>query len=263
MSTLSANTLFHFTRTRETLISILKSGFYPRLSLEENFFFSKNNTKIAYPMVCFCDIPLSQIKNHTDSYGKYAIGLKKDWAKEKGISPVLYTHKDSFITKNLIENFKNVWEAIENSPTNVKLSKLWEDLIYNSFFIKPYEGVIKIGTSCKLINFYNEREWRYILPKDKIIYLLNKELDNTHPNKAFLEEHDFNNKSLVDKINKINESNGLTFDLKDINYIIVEKESDILPLINDLTTIGSKYSYEDVQILTTRIISMERISEDF
>ena len=38
MSTLSANTLFHFTRTRETLINILKTRFYPRLSLEENFF---------------------------------------------------------------------------------------------------------------------------------------------------------------------------------------------------------------------------------
>lgn len=73
MSTLSANTLFHFTRTRETLINILKTRFYPRLSLEENFFFSKMGDKIAYPMVCFCDIPLSQIKNHTNSYGKYAI----------------------------------------------------------------------------------------------------------------------------------------------------------------------------------------------
>lgn len=40
MSTLSANTLFHFTRTRETLINILKTRFYPRLSLEENFFFN-------------------------------------------------------------------------------------------------------------------------------------------------------------------------------------------------------------------------------
>ena len=133
MSTLSANTLFHFTRTRETLINILKTRFYPRLSLEENFFFSKMGDKIAYPMVCFCDIPLSQIKNHTNSYGKYAIGLKKEWAQKNGISPILYTHKDSFITKNLMDNFKNVSEAIENYPTDVKLSKLWEDLLYTSF----------------------------------------------------------------------------------------------------------------------------------
>ena len=182
---------------------------------------------------------------------------------KNGISPILYTHKDSFITKNLMDNFKNVSEAIENYPTDVKLSKLWEDLLYTSFFIKLYKGTITVGTRKKTTIFYNERDWRYILPKDIIINLLNKELDNTHTDKAFLEEHHFNNKSSVDKINKINESYGITFEPKDINYIIVEKEEEILPLISDLLIIKGKYSYEDVQILTTRIISMERINEDF
>lgn len=263
MSTLSANTLFHFTRSRETLINILKTKFYPRLSLEENFFFSNISSKIAYPMVCFCDIPLSQIKNHTKSYGKYAIGLKKEWAQNNGISPILYTHKESFITKNLKDNFKNVNEAIMNYPTDIRLAKLWGDLIYTSFFIKLYKGMIKVETRNKTVIFYNEREWRYVLPKEIIISLLNKELDDTCPNKAFLEEYHFKNKVLVDKINLTNETHGITFEPKDINYIIVEKEDEILPLINELTIIKSKYSYEDVNILTTRIISMERINEDF
>lgn len=78
MGTLSANTLFHFTKEKNTLINILKTKFYPRLCLEDNFIFSKESTKMAYPMVCFCDIPLSQINNHAATYGKYAIGLKKE-----------------------------------------------------------------------------------------------------------------------------------------------------------------------------------------
>ena len=89
---LSANTLFHFTRHRENLLGILRDNFKPHYSLETIVGALPPNgvLRSAIPMVCFCDIPLSQIRNHARDYGSYAIGLSKSWASQKSIAPVMY-----------------------------------------------------------------------------------------------------------------------------------------------------------------------------
>ena len=89
---LSANTLFHFTKTHENILSILENEFYPNYSLEDWKPLSGKTHPIAIPMVSFCDIPLSQISNHTKHYGNYALGLKKEWGIKNKINPVLYTY---------------------------------------------------------------------------------------------------------------------------------------------------------------------------
>lgn len=158
MSTLSANTLFHFTRNKENLISILKSYFYPRYCLEEFYFIPKIKTKWALPMVCFCDIPLSQIKNHTLKYGEYAIGLTKEWAQIKGITPVLYIPKDSPIIKNFKESFRSLvkdrpksGKGVKSSSTNIEFNNY---LLYLAFNTKPYEGIVEFDNrkkQCKIL----------------------------------------------------------------------------------------------------------------
>ena len=45
-------------------------------------------------MVCFCDIPLNLAGNHRKVYGDYALGLRKEWAIENAICPVLYLADD-------------------------------------------------------------------------------------------------------------------------------------------------------------------------
>src|SRR5215467_12077450 len=106
MKNISANSLFHFTPTLINLTSILKNYFYPRYCLESwTVIFETSQDllldrtlEFAFPMTCFCDIPLSQITNHSNIYGKYAIGLTKDWGMKNKINPVLYAYKDSMTT---------------------------------------------------------------------------------------------------------------------------------------------------------------------
>jgi hypothetical protein len=81
---ISSNTLFHFTDKRENLINILENEFRPHFCLENFNFFAhdmnyREGFEIAIPMVCFCDIPLSQARIHMKHYGEYGIGLSKEW----------------------------------------------------------------------------------------------------------------------------------------------------------------------------------------
>ena len=79
---LSASALFHFTDTFEKLINIFKTAFRPQYCLEDWYEIYPDLRGRLYmsavPMVCFCDIPLSQIGEHIKDYGSYAIGLSKN-----------------------------------------------------------------------------------------------------------------------------------------------------------------------------------------
>lgn len=74
-ATVSAITLFHFTSNIENLLGILTNNFYPRYCLEDHSAFfqelDKEEAERAIPMVCFCDIPLSNIRKHISTYGRY------------------------------------------------------------------------------------------------------------------------------------------------------------------------------------------------
>lgn len=78
-NSLSANTLFHYTRSLDNLEGILTNEFSPRFCLESlSFHQTMPEREVAIPLVSFCDIPLSQIKSHVRLYGSYAIGLSKE-----------------------------------------------------------------------------------------------------------------------------------------------------------------------------------------
>lgn len=99
MPKISANTLFHFTNSISNLESILTFTFYQRYCLEHysSFYNGNINNNIVYiPMVSFCDIPLTQISEHSTRYGQYAIGLSKNWASKNLINPLFYLTKNQF-----------------------------------------------------------------------------------------------------------------------------------------------------------------------
>ena len=91
---LSANTLFNFTNTIEYLTSKIENKFRPRLVFEDYRMFGIP-IQGAIPMVCFCDIRLSDISDHTAEYGYYGIGLAKKWGIKTKLNPVTYIARGS------------------------------------------------------------------------------------------------------------------------------------------------------------------------
>ena len=95
-----SHTLFHFTKSLDTLQGILKNGFWPRYSLEDFNWYSQAIDFISYPMVCFCDIPLTRIGDHVGFYGEYGLGLTKKWAITNGLNPLFYLSQPTSTKKN-------------------------------------------------------------------------------------------------------------------------------------------------------------------
>ena len=156
---LTPNSIFHFT-SKEKLKWTLENNFRVRYCLENiSCYVSAINaaavTSIAVPMVSFCDIPLSQIKDHYVNYGKYGIGFKKEWARNKGLNPVLYI--DQFSKLNQQFTYFNSFNGIEDT----ELDKTLIELIR---YMKNYEGLLqRAGESDKPnYRFANEKEWRYV-----------------------------------------------------------------------------------------------------
>lgn len=116
----STNSVIHYTSKQSTLRNILTDReFNPSCCIEEIEIDSKSS-RIAVPMVSFCDIPFSQASTHVKSYGSYAIGLSKKWADQKKLNPVLYIGKDTPVNSALsqiLEIIKEQAPLVENPDT--------------------------------------------------------------------------------------------------------------------------------------------------
>ncbi len=252
---ISTNTVFHFTKSIDNLEGILKTDFCPQFCYED-FFGTISDTKNAekgVPMVCFCDIPLSQIRRHVDNYGDYALGLSKDWAIKNQINPVFYTYPTSDLANKLTVLLNQLVESEKEMKENWTKSKILNQYTSTIQYVKPYKGRLwKNGVRTeKEVRFYDEREWRFIpqVGQGKQPILISASKDR-----------------LQKLNNEIKQASGyrLSFEPKDIKFIIVSKEHEISSMIDKVIHLKrDNFSYEDVQILTTRIISMENINENF
>lgn len=259
--TISSNTLFHFTDKRENLINILEKEFRPHYCLEDfNQFYSRsdnNNEEFesAIPMVCFCDIPLSQIKNHMENYGCYGIGLSKDWGMKNKISPVLYAYKGSVIASTIVQLGDSIFRSVFKNmqPDGDYVDGVVNDTHRIKCFIKPYEGKLYRNEryTDKTIRFYDEREWRFVP----------EQCEDEEPNYRMAKKGFIIHQN-QDK-DKLWHQAILKFEPFDIKYIIVQKEEEIIHIIKEIERIKEKYDEDEKKLLCSRVISSERILEDF
>ncbi|HGY6874107.1 TPA: abortive infection system antitoxin AbiGi family protein, partial [Escherichia coli] len=95
VNSLHPTTLFHFTKNEEAFYSILTELYFKPFLARERIVGVKGRRNFAVPMVSFCDIKLSQIKDHSGKYGEFGFGLTKEWAEKNDLHPVLYMNQGS------------------------------------------------------------------------------------------------------------------------------------------------------------------------
>ena len=241
----SANTLFHFTRKIDNLKEILKASFHPKYSLEDLSNAVPGEVYTArIPMVCFCDLLLSQIKDHINFYGDYGIGLrKKGWENKKGISPIIYLPKKS-ISSNLLKEIAKRYRSLQPKEDNQIHKHLPEFYKY----IKAYDGLAFNRRTKEMENriYYDEREWRYSPNSFPVL-----------PEK--IEDHGF----LETENNRMAKSKPLIFTAHDVKYIIVKNEKEVSAFAEFIIlNLQKRFTVSERNLLISKLISVEQIRDD-
>ncbi len=244
---LSSNSIIHFTNTSDALKGILQENFKIKYCSE----ILTLETELLYgaPIISFCDIPLSQIKDHIGKYGAYGIGLTKEWAQKQKLNPVIYIQPGSFLAKSIEESYRNI-----NTEKTVDWSKLpadqknWLNILR---YVKNYEADLSRGGEViKNYRFSDEREWRYTPSYEEC-------------NEMAIGLASYQTEEQKKSINQGISHLRLEFEPNDIKYIIIERESEISEFVEILKkSKGNHYSYNDVERLMTRIITSEQIKTD-
>lgn len=119
-------------------------------------------------------------------------------------------------------------------------------------YVKNYElDLTRNGRTTRNYRFYDEREWRYV-----------PEFSEDFP--MIVAGEDYNKAGRKLELNRLISELRLKFNPHDIKYIIVRSESEISEFVKVIReSKGKHYSLEDVERVTTRIITKEQIEADF
>jgi hypothetical protein len=230
---LSAETFFHFT-SFQNLKRILDCKYFQANYSEEQITLRQTTLKYYVPMVCFCDIPLTQTRDHILKYDGFAIGLTKEWGIGHGLNPVFYISPIGFTV------------TLENLSAGLQSHNFAKGAFDHTFsFMKPY----KEKTGLKEQIFYDEKEWRFVPYvtqfQDKTVQQIYWEKGLNKTESDYIQGHRF---FILD------------FKISDINYIITKTSKDKTELISILK--NNDYS-EAVINHVFKIMTVEEIFSDF
>lgn len=250
-------TLFHFT-TKEHFYDILAGAF--RVSYaRERVMGPGSVANFGVPMVSFCDLRLSEVKmiigepSETGKYGSFGIGMTKAWAQSKGLNPVWYVSRESHLTAGLVEGMKGLHKhlkSVEEKGEGEELRVSFKNLRNLYRYIKNYVGDLeRKGYRNKDYLFANEREWRYVPPPNREApeFALSKDMDSDEKKIEL-------NKTVADIL--------VDYTVDDIAYLIVAADGDIEVLVDVLSKNKKGFSAEQINRLTSRILTSEQIRND-
>jgi hypothetical protein len=219
-----ASSLFHFTRRRSTIKKILHGfSFRASYSIENVREFGFEKPYLGIPMVCFCDIPLKFIRQHSRKYGGYGIGLTKEWAIKKKINPLHYLVKSSLVARSI----KEMRDSLKESTFVASGESVYEIQRRMPAITNVQDGIVRLAAFTKVyeekeVTFYSEREWRFVPEARQFSFNATR------------------HKAVSDRLNRDYHSSDpdyLGFAVDDINHIIVPSAKaiiDVVEMINKL-----------------------------
>ena len=204
----SADTLFHFVDKLEYLLPVIKQfAIVPRYCTEDIDYLEIGMNKIAYPMLCFCDINLHKMQEHISFYGGYGIAFSKKWGIDKGIQPVQYINPNSILKDDFRKAFQDSLDTeVENSAQNFLLSQM--------YYLKAIDGTMERNGESVQKNFTDECEWRFI-PNVKSINL-----------PQAITEEEIYSKNTWNRALTVSTVCWLKFCADDVKYIILNSEDE-------------------------------------
>lgn len=240
-----SNTLFHFTKNLDILKSVLLNGFWPRYCLEDIAWQTLDKDFVAYPMVCFCDIPMSRITEHVKFYGSFGLGLTKDWGIKNNLNPVIYFSGSNPLHQS-IRHLTNLAASIEDEKKQkAGLKEIRNILAYS----KPVTGIMMLRGDRVNKDFYQESEWRFV-PQHKNI-------------SDFLHESTHNEETRLAEANRKTQENCmLKFSPNDVRYIFVPTDTDIPGVMNFLQAELVDVPNAQLKVLMSRVTSLESVTRD-
>lgn len=222
---ISSNSLIHFTNSKESLKSILIENFKLGYCKEKTIIGGKD-TFAHVPMVSFCDIPLSQIKEHISKYGEYGIGLTREWAIRNKLNPVLYIEQNSFFS----ESYMTAANYFLTKAQTAEITAFQDDSYFDALmalgdmrsYIKNYQANLeRRNEKFSDYRFADEREWRFV-PRsiDGKAVIMSNEIYNSVEGK--------------NRARNLTNSFKLKFEPNDIKYVIIKYDSEIHEFIGHL-----------------------------
>lgn len=294
------STLVHYTKSQTKLLSLLKQGF--RFSYcKEVFPYKHKNTVVGIPMVSFCDIPINDCFEHTQKYGKYAIGLSKDSLLDcseikKNISPVHYFISEEQIQAafQLMESTKRMKEEyigmIDKEKHSLVLSMMAgnyhkvpqysteEVLNWTHHYMLTQQNLSAISHSIGMLKMHtlyikrgNDSNPKRLVNYDecewRVVLPEIWDIDGESFNWLWSEkEYDLWRGDKTKKKPMI-KNECITFTPDCISFIILKEEREIPLFIEKLYKLSSlcgvPLSPNNHKLLCSKVVSFERIRKDF
>ncbi len=124
----------------------------------------------AVPTVCFCDIPLADLRLHVLKYSEFGIAFPKTFLVKQGASPVFYLAENSTYTsgegtsrmgEEYLRMLGRLFECLDGfetrNPNIFDLRRFLELRVLS--YLKAFDSSL---TDDHPNNYYMEREWRVI-----------------------------------------------------------------------------------------------------